>query len=279
MCLEYCRDEATFSKSMMGAIEEKFHVGRNLPFAFIDSWAKHPLNLGDQQQQDAFARETDILWNFALSSEEFIFKSIQDVLDENEKLKAEVQYLNENINYILEQLVGINSDIGNLMEKQELTSNTLTEAGKDITSIRIELSHNGEEIGIIEEKLIYHYSQIEAHELRISSNENKLSALDGIIEVANDHQLRIDDLSQTSASHQTLIEELTSTTRNLDLLPLGTIMSYHPKNAETFPVGWLPCDGSNIDKGPLMGLTTPGNLILCNITLRKGSLKICVKIV
>ena len=276
MCLEYCRNEAAFSKSMMGAIEEKFHIGRNLPFTFIDSWAKHPLNLGDQQQQDAFARETDILWNFALSSEEFVFKSIQDVLDENEKLKAEVEYLNENIDFILGQLITINSDIGNLTEtvhtdleilsenlaKQEVG---LTGAVKDITSLRIESSKHGEEIAIIEETLISHQSQFEADESRISSNENKLSAhdttLDGITEIANDHQLIIDDLSQTSATHQTLIDELQRVTHNLDLLPLGTIMSYHPKNAETFPIGWLPCDGSNIDKGPLMGQTTPGKLI------------------
>lgn len=32
---------------MMNAFEDKFHVGRNLTFAFIDSWAKHPMNLGD----------------------------------------------------------------------------------------------------------------------------------------------------------------------------------------------------------------------------------------
>ncbi len=115
----------------------------------------------------------------------------------------------------------------------------------DITGLRIELSHHDEEIGNIEEILI-------SHESRISSIETKLSALDGIMEVVN-------ALSQASASHQTSIEELKSTTLNLDLLPLGTIMSYHPKNAETFPVGWLLCDGLNIDKGPLMGQRTPGN--------------------
>ena len=48
MTPEQCRDEATFSASMMNAIEEKFHVGRNLTFAFIDSWAKHPMNIEDQ---------------------------------------------------------------------------------------------------------------------------------------------------------------------------------------------------------------------------------------
>jgi hypothetical protein len=45
---EHCRDEATFSGSMMDAINTKFQVGKNLTFAFIDSWAKHPMNLDDQ---------------------------------------------------------------------------------------------------------------------------------------------------------------------------------------------------------------------------------------
>jgi hypothetical protein len=45
---EHCRDEAAFSGSMMDAINTKFQVGKNLSFAFIDSWAKHPMNLDDQ---------------------------------------------------------------------------------------------------------------------------------------------------------------------------------------------------------------------------------------
>ena len=53
-----CRDEKAFSTAMMNAMEEKFHVGRNLSFAFIDSWAKHPKNLDDALQQEAFERET-----------------------------------------------------------------------------------------------------------------------------------------------------------------------------------------------------------------------------
>ena len=53
-----CRDENAFSTAMMSAMEEKFHVGRNLSFAFIDSWAKHPMNLDDPLQQEAFNRES-----------------------------------------------------------------------------------------------------------------------------------------------------------------------------------------------------------------------------
>jgi hypothetical protein len=45
---EHCRDEAAFSRSMMDAINTKFQIGKNLTFAFIDSWAKHPMNLDDQ---------------------------------------------------------------------------------------------------------------------------------------------------------------------------------------------------------------------------------------
>jgi len=269
---------------MMGAIEEKFHVGRNLTFVFIDSWAKHPMNLEDSLQQDAFKRETDILWNFAISSKEFVFKSIQDVLEENEKLRAEVEYLNENIDNILEQLISINSDIGNLTEKQEVMSDTLTglsneqqklseiqakqeiglmEAGKDIVNLSIVTSKHGDNILDIEETLSNYKSQFDAIEARISSNENKLSAhdytLDSLIENVNDHQLKIDMLLQTSASHQTSIDDIGNTIQNLDLLPLGRIMSYHPKNGETFPAGWLPCDGGEIQKGPLKGKQTPGN--------------------
>ncbi len=149
------------------------------------------------------------------------------------------------------------------MAKQEVR---IKEAELDITGLRIELSHHDEEIGSIEETLIAHQSRFEADESRILSNENKLSALDGIMGVVNDHQLKIDALLQASASHQTSIDELRSITQNLDRLPLGTIMSYHPKNAETFPVGWLPCDGLNIDKGPLTGQRTPGNPTLHNLT-------------
>jgi hypothetical protein len=252
--IEFCRDEAAFSKSMMEAIEEKFQVGRNLKFAFIDSWARHRMNLEDQQQQDAFTRETNMLWKFALNFEELVFKSIQDVLDENKKLKRDLQYRDETIDFILEQLVKINSDIGNLTETVhkdiEKLSENLKEAEKDITGLRIESSKHSEDIDEIKETLISHQSQLSVHD----------NTLDGVIETDLDHQLSIDDLSLTSASHQTSIDVLKSVTGKLDLLPLGTIMSYHPKNAETFPLGWLPCDGSVIDKGPLMGQKTPGNL-------------------
>ena len=71
-------------------LESKFQIGRSLPFAFIDSWAKHPLNIDDPFQQEAFNRETEILWEEATASEEFLFKSVQDIL----VIKLDIFFLN-----------------------------------------------------------------------------------------------------------------------------------------------------------------------------------------
>ena len=63
----------------------------NLPFpldgVFIDSYATYFPD--DQQQQEAFARETSKLWNFFSNKEKFVFKSIQDILDALYKCEKE----------------------------------------------------------------------------------------------------------------------------------------------------------------------------------------------
>ena len=89
----------------------------NLPFpldgVFIDSYATYFPD--DQQQQEAFVRETSKLWDFFSTKEKFVFKSIQDILDalykceketskdiellkmENEDRKVEIQVLNSGV--------------------------------------------------------------------------------------------------------------------------------------------------------------------------------------
>ncbi len=103
-------------------LEEKFQIGKNLTFTFIDSWAKHPSNLDDTFQQAAFERETTILWNTANSSKEFLFKSIEDILEENKELKVEVEYykgvLDDNITNIFESLKEQDEDITDLRIQQ-----------------------------------------------------------------------------------------------------------------------------------------------------------------
>ena len=78
-------------------LSEKFHLNLTLPGAFIDSYAKQPWNLNDQDQQTAFSRETGKLWSFATGNDLFMFRTVEDVLRENQKLKADINALNAEI--------------------------------------------------------------------------------------------------------------------------------------------------------------------------------------
>jgi hypothetical protein len=77
-------------------------------------------------QQTVFNRETSILWNNATGSGEFVFKSNEDILEENEELKSQLDYykgvLDGNITEILNALRNAESDITNLRIQQSHTS-------------------------------------------------------------------------------------------------------------------------------------------------------------
>ena len=77
---EYCRDEQWFISGISSVLKANFHVDKTLPFVFVDSWAKHPLNIDDLVQQEAFNRETEVLWKVMTSSEQLVFKSVEDIL-------------------------------------------------------------------------------------------------------------------------------------------------------------------------------------------------------
>ncbi len=82
--------------------------------------------MDDIFQQAAFERESTILWNAATSSEKFLFKSIEDILEENKDLKVEVDYykgvLDDNITDIFESLEVHDEDITDLRIQQGHTS-------------------------------------------------------------------------------------------------------------------------------------------------------------
>jgi hypothetical protein len=112
-------------------LSEKFHINASFPFVFIDSWAKHPVNIDDPVQQEAFNRESAILWNFAVSKEEFVFKSIQDVLEENNELKNKVKYLEGVLEANITELLRIAED-----------------HAKDLTDLRILSGHLNDQANI-----------------------------------------------------------------------------------------------------------------------------------
>ena len=82
-------------------------------------------------QQAAFERETSILWNAAITSKEFVFKSIEDILEENRELKSQLEYfkgvLDDNITEILSSLQIHQLDINYLRIQQGQTSDEVAD--------------------------------------------------------------------------------------------------------------------------------------------------------
>ena len=64
--------------------------------------------MNDNDQQVAFKRETGKLWQYSQANDLFSFRTVGDVLQENQELKAEIKWLNDvitkNISLIMENL-------------------------------------------------------------------------------------------------------------------------------------------------------------------------------
>ena len=77
-----------------------------------------------------FQRETERLWNFASNNDLFTFRTVGDVLDENQKLKDEVKWLNDvitnNISQIMNTLGEHAADISELETEMDDLTNSLS---------------------------------------------------------------------------------------------------------------------------------------------------------
>ena len=82
-----CRNEDWFEKSMKDILQDNFHIKQDLPFVFLDSWAKHPMNINDEEQKQKFDRESKKLWMLAKRAKPFNFMTVNDVLEENHVIK------------------------------------------------------------------------------------------------------------------------------------------------------------------------------------------------
>lgn len=105
MCTDYpdfCRDEEHYLAEMNRQLQEKINLKRNLTAVFIDSYAKKGSNNEDPLQQQYFDQETQKLLDFMLSKGDFMFRTINDVLEENNNLHEENECLNGIIDNELE---------------------------------------------------------------------------------------------------------------------------------------------------------------------------------
>jgi len=99
-----CRNEEWFETSMKSILHEKFHIKEDLPFVFLDSWAKHPMNVNDEDQKEMFDKESRKLWNLAKQTTPFKFMTVNDVLHENHAIKKRNAELKEIINNEIEDI-------------------------------------------------------------------------------------------------------------------------------------------------------------------------------
>ena len=103
-------------------LEERFHIGFELPIVFIDSWSQKEINKDEPSEQEHFKNETKKLWDFAMSHEAFNFKSIDQVLEENEAMRNEIDWLNEIITQNITELQGnMTALLGNTIFYKSLT--------------------------------------------------------------------------------------------------------------------------------------------------------------
>jgi len=73
--------EEHWCESINAQIQKNFvHVSQNFSCVFIDSWARKGGHVNDQDEQEAFQRETQKLWDLTKQFGPFEFKTLEDVL-------------------------------------------------------------------------------------------------------------------------------------------------------------------------------------------------------
>merc|ERR1712055_173378 len=94
-----------FTREVNKQMQEKFGVTKNFTCLFLDSWSQTADNIGDEVQQQHWHEETGKLWNITINREEkFLFKTIDDILEENAEQRKEIKWLNDVITNNISQL-------------------------------------------------------------------------------------------------------------------------------------------------------------------------------
>jgi len=241
-----CRDEAYWYDQINYQLEKNFKLGMNLSLVFIDSFARTNESLSDEVQQEHFLAETDKLWDFAINSPEFGFKTIDEVLEDNSLMRDEIICLNGKIDNELKAL------------SDRIDNETRTRKHEDVNLIGSVESLEKELRGNVSE--IYETIKESAESLE---KELRGNVLDIYVEMrSNDNKLR-DEMSK------------------LHLSPIGSIVAWVQKankearNITTIPTGWIECDGRRIPtNSPSIwaGFKTPKLNEEAKLFLRGGSI-------
>merc|ERR1719249_367395 len=218
---QYCKDEAWFCNDRNTQLREKLHVNKNFTCVFTDSYSQTGPNIEDPLQQEHWRKETGILWEITTSREDtFGFMTVDDILEENARLKEENEWLN---NVIRENIT-------------RLTEMIQTNAEK-INTNEGNIQDNADNLGILEGQVNSNSGQIVSTNKRIDENKNNIEQNSNKIEQNTEY-----------------IEENTDIIAKLHLAPIGTISAWVTKPSKetreeemvSLPDGWIRCDGATI---------------------------------
>jgi len=129
---DLCKDEAWFKRNVDKQIHEHFGVNRSFTYVFTDSWSQTPgppgFNTEDPLQQTHWVEETDILWDITVNREEdFDFMTIEDILEENARQRAEIKWLND----------VITNDISDLKKRVGKNENDIEESRDEMDHLTV----------------------------------------------------------------------------------------------------------------------------------------------
>jgi len=199
---EFCVSEEKFIKEFSQQLEEKMGLIQNFTFAFMDSFSQSGnSNLNDEVQQMHWQEETRKLWVEATRRNDSLeFKTIDEVLEENQLCKEENQRLHDII-------------------EDNITA--LFDGLHDLTDTVTTLD-----------------TRVEQNEIHISQNEDDIANMEsvpvGTIIAWTDSMSNLYKSQSINSTRAAGIERI------------------------SLPEGWLPCDGTHIEKPSVWaGMRTP----------------------
>ena len=224
--IEYCEDEAYFESEFDKIMRSTFGMDRNLTYVFTDSWSQVADNAGDQLQQGHWQKETDILGNITTTRDKpFPFKTIDQVLEENEQMREKIKWLGDIIAENITQL-----------------ADKIDQHTQEIKSISTNVASNSE-------KLLNNTASIEQNMDRIRNNT---ASIEQNLDKIGNNSAKIEQNKDNIFKHGG--EIFNHQQRFNRSAPVGTIIAWYGDNLRktSIPPGWQLCDGSNIAYGPLL---------------------------
>ena len=182
---ERCHDEAWFCGETNSQLHEKFHLDLTFTCVFTDSWSQTAgppgFNTDDPLQQEHWKAETKILWDITASREDtFGFLTIDDILEENTRLKEEIAQLKEE-----------NSCLNDVIR------DNITQLTEMIQTNAQNIADNGDNLGILEGRVAVNGGDIVSTNRRVDENKAYI----------NENTANIDDIKGDISTNQANINQ------------------------------------------------------------------------